>query len=332
MDLYHIPNDDGCYYRMYKFVEYQHEVPSIHYRFIGEWIKKYGYTMDRAVDMCWLMSVTYNEITCIVLDSLIEQGLSIEKIWGEYKDKLDFGSARKYAKNCDWFIPLMREWKDLTQGKPLKWLLSQQKETDRETYKELQKNLRRMKYVGRFAADLFIESVTYLKDYFGLRIKEPPEINWEDGSNLTSGLYNIFYEDKKALMYEKTRTVTEKEKTVLSEYLSKVQNEIGLIYPEQDNEITMFIGKICSFRNLFKAARYGGFHHDRELGVIRNYEKSLPGLKTLYYNCYELRKQIFPERFLGEINGWDGIRKERKKLWVTKGLTGVEYDLRNCEL
>lgn len=332
MDLYHIPNDDGCYYRLYKFVEYQHEVPSIHYRFIGEWIKKYRYTKDRAVDMCWLMSVTYNEITCIVLDRLIEQGLSAERIWAEYKDKLDFGSARKYAKNCDWFIPLMHEWKNLTQGKPLKWLLSQQKETDRETYIELQKTLRRMKYVGRFAADLFIESVTYLKDYFGLKIKEPPEINWEDGSNLTSGLYNIFYEDEKAQRYEKTRTVSEKEKAMLSGYLKKVQTEIGLIYPEQDNEITMFIGKICSFRNLFKAARYGGFHHDRELGVLRWYEEQIPEMNLVFKECYGLRSDIFPERFLGEIGGWEGIRKERKKLWLREGLTGVEIDIRNSKL
>lgn len=324
MDLYHIPNDDGSYYRLYKFVEYQHEVPSIHYRFIGEWIKKYGYSKDRAVDMCWLMSVTYNEITCVVLDNMIRQGMSAEQIWNNYKSVLDFGSARKYAKNCDWFIPLMREWERITQGNPHIWLLRQQKATDTETYKGLQKTLRRMKFVGRFAADLFIESVTYLKEYLGLRIKEPPEINWEDGSNLTSGLYNIFYEDEKARLYEKTRTVSDKEKTVLTKHLKTVQGEIGLIYPEQDNEITMFIGKICSFRNLFKAARYGGFHHDRELGVLREYEKTLPEMKPLYAKCYELRAEIFPRKFLGEFGGWDGIRKERKKLWLNRGLTGVE--------
>lgn len=324
MDLYKIPNDDGCYYRLYKFVEYQHEVPSIHYRFIGEWIKKYKYSKDRAVNMCWLMSVTYNEITCVVLDRLLSQGLKPEKIWEDYKEKLDFGSARKYAKNCDWFVPLMEEWENLVKENPHKWLLRQQKETAEKTYTCLQKTLRRMKYVGRFAADLFIESVTYLKDYFFLKIKEPAEINWEDGSNLTSGLYNIFYEDEKALQYEKTRAVSEKEKNVLSGYLKRVQEEIGLIYPGQDNDITMFIGKICSFRNLFKAARYGGFHHDRELGVLKWYEKQLPEMIDLFKKCYELRREMFPERFLGEICGWDGIRKERKKLWLKKGLTGVE--------
>ena len=36
--------------------------------------------------------------------------------------------------------------------------------------------------------------------------------------------------------------------------------------------------------------------------------------------CFPIDK-----RFLGEYNTWDGIRKERKKLWLQKGLTGVEY-------
>lgn len=105
-DLYHIPHDDGKTYRMRKFVEYQHEVPSIHYRFLGEWIKKYGYDRETAVDLCWLMSVTYNEITCVLLNELKKPP---EYIWSHYKDKLNFGSSRKYAKNWVFFNDKYRE-------------------------------------------------------------------------------------------------------------------------------------------------------------------------------------------------------------------------------
>lgn len=329
MDLYHIPNDDGQIYRLKKFVEYQHEVPSIHYRFIGNWIKKYSYDKDRALNMCWLMSVTYNEITCIILDRLLYgNGYSPEKIWIRYKERLDFGSARKYAKNNDWFVPLMREWDDITQRRPLDWLLRQCGSNGEENYRRLQKVLNMAKFVGRFAADLFIESVSYLQEYFGVKITEPKNINWEDGSNLTAGLFNIFYEDERAKRYEETGKVSTREQAVLSQYIAIVQNEIGTTYPEQNNEITMFIGKICSFRNLFKAARYGGFHHDRELGVLRKYEEALPEMNDLYQNCFDLRKEMFPAKFLGEVGGWNGIRKERKKLWLKYGLTGVEDNSR----
>lgn len=326
MDLYNIPNDDGKSYRLRKFVEYQHEVPSIHYRFIGNWIRKYRYPKDRAINMCWLMSVTYNEITCVILDNLLyEEGIEPRRIWERYKEKLDFGSARKYAKNNDWFIPLMYEWDKMTGKEPLKWLLSQLKYDGENNYRSLQTTLNRQKYCGRFAADLFIESVSYLQKDFGVVIKEPNSINWKDGANLTSGLFNIFYEDEKAAHYEKTRNLSPGEMELLNNYILIVQDEIRKKYPMQNNEITMFIGKICSFRNLFKAARYGGFHHDRELGVLRKYEENMPEISDVLKRCFELRAEMFPKKFLGEVGGrWDGIRKERKKLWLGYGLTGVE--------
>jgi DNA repair photolyase len=37
-----------------------------------------------------------------------------------------------------------------------------------------------------------------------------------------------------------------------------------------------------------------------------------------------MRSHLYHESLLGEKGGWTGIRKERKKLWVEKGLTGVE--------
>lgn len=326
-DLYHIPQDDGKTYRLKKFVEYQHEVPSIHYRFLGEWVKVHSLSPERAADMCWYMSVTYNEITCIILDQLIHnEGMSYEDIWRTYKQALDFGSARKYAKNNDWFVPLMQEWDRATAGDPVSHLRRLQKDTPEETYVSIQKWLRGLKFVGRFASDLFMESICYLQDYLGLSLKEPFKLDWKNCANLTSGIFNIFYEDEKANLYDRNHTLAESDKQYLTEKLRVIQAEIMKRYPEQDADITMFIGKICSFRNLFKNARYGGFHHDRELGVIHAYEDSMPQYYQIYNDCYKLRRRIFPERFLGELHGWTGIRKERKKMWLRTGKTGAEPD------
>lgn len=325
MDLYHIPNDDGTNYRLYKFVEYQHEVPEIHYRFLARWILKNGYGLDRTVNLSWLLSATYNEITSVILDDfLLNKGMPPDFIWERYKDKLDFGSARKYTKNCDWFVPLMKQWEIVTAGKPYKWLKSLEEKNGNETYYNITKTLRKMRFVGRFSADLFIELIVYMRDFLKINIREPAEIDWINGSNLTSGVFNIFYEDEKALEYEKTGNISDEDLESLPQLLLCIQSEISKTYPRQDPDITMFIGKICSFRNLFKAARYGGFHHDRELGVIKTYERIFPEVSNLMSESYEIRREIFPKKFLGEYGGWDGIRKERKKLWLRKGLTGVE--------
>lgn len=163
-----------------------------------------------------------------------------------------------------------------------------------------------------------------MKDDLGLNVKEPATLDWKNCSNLTSGTYNIFYEDEKANEYDRTGVVTDLEKAYLTLKIKQIQKRIAETYPEQNNEISVFVGKICSFRNLFKGARYGGFHHDRQLGVLKNYEAAFPEFDDLWRHCYEIRREIYPHKLLGELNGWDGIRKDRKKLWLTKGLTGVE--------
>lgn len=317
-DLYHIPNDDGKTYRLRKFVEYQHEVPSIHYRFLGEWVKKNCLCKEEALDMCWLMSVTYSELTCILIFELLKKHSTVE-IWTKYKKKLNFGSARKHAKNNDLFVPLMEGWK----GVKLDDCVT---EDPALTYRNFYARVSRLKNVGRFAADLFMEMIVYLAGYLGISAKEPLLIDWKNCANLTSGIYNIFYEDERANEFDRTKKVSKEERLFLTRKLMLIQEEIKKTYPTQDADISMFIGKICSFRNLFKNARYGGFHHDRQLGVLRQYEKDFPEYSVIWGRCYGLRKEIFPHRFLGELNGWSGIRKERKKLWLTTGETGAEID------
>lgn len=322
-DLYNIPNDDGKEYRLKKFVEYQHEVPSIHYRYLGEWIKRKKYEANKAINLSWLLAITYNEITTILVDELLKKK-SFKEIWEENKGQLQFGSAKKYAKNNDQFLGLIKDFSIETGGSPISWLNNCQRGDGQQTYREIQKNLLGIKNCGRFSSDLFLETIIYLKDYLKINVEEPTSIDWKNCANLTSGIFNIFYEDEKANEYDKTKKLSKQDELYLTGKLEEIQKRIIETYPEQDAEISLFIGKICSFRNLFKNARYGGFHHDRQLGVIKFYEKEFPQYDYLWEECYELRKSMFDERFLGELHNWEGIRKERKKLWLKTGKTGAE--------
>jgi len=338
MDLYHIPGDSGGDWRLNKFVEYQHEVPSIHYRIMGEYIKRYVLDRDDATMMCWYMSATYNEVTCSLLNELfdwrsvnpstVKQYCS--QFWSRYKPILEFGSSRKYAKSMDWFPVLMEQFIRKTKKKPFSWLVDVSTKNDptpTEAYANLYSAINSMKFTGRFATDLFMESVLYLQDYFELSFVEPSKLDWKKCSNLTSGLLNIFYEDEAANEFDKSGKLLFLESD-LSKKLRRVQRQISFVYPDQDDDINLFVGKICSFRNLFKSARYGGFHHDRELGWLNNYMKILPEYNKIWNRIFKLRRILFDERFLGELHDWNGIRPERKKLWLREGMTGVEKDAR----
>lgn len=336
MDLYSIPGDTGGTWRLDKFVEYQHEVPSIHYRVLGEYIKKYVHDLDDAVMMCWYMASTYNEVTCVLLQEIFDwKSLTpstvheyCKNFWSENKYVLEFGSARKYAKNMDWFPILMEDFIRLTKKHPYRWLKSITKELKPLTaYRAVFNIISHQPYTGRFSTDLFMESILYIQNYLRLKLKEPSKLDWKHCSNLTSGLLNIFYEDEAANEFDKTGKLAFPEKDLTSMLLT-VQDRISEVYPEQEDDINLFVGKICSFRNLFKSARYGGFHHDRELGWLNAYKQALPRYCYLWNRIFKIRQDLFDERFLGELSDWDGIRPERKKLWIKEGLTGVEKNAR----
>ena len=322
-DLYHIPNDDGKTYRLKKFVEYQHEVPATHYRFVAKYCLDKKLSKDDIVEASFVTALTYSEVTTVFILELLKK-YSYEQIWDVFGSGLNFGSARKHMKLKNRFPICASDWEYLKQNKPFEFVKSLELEDSYRTYNNIQKAIQSIPEIGRFSSDLFLELLVYLKDVLDLNVKQPLSIDWRDGSNLTSGIYNIFYEDEKAENYEKTKTVTQEETLYLSSKLKQIQRAIKDTYPEQDCQITMFLDKVCSFRNLFKNARYGGFHHDRQLGVIKQYQHDFPEYDELWQYCYKIRQDIYPHKLLGELNGWDGIRKERKKLWTTQGLTGVE--------
>lgn len=323
-DLYNIPKDNQIDYRLRKFVEYQHEVPSIHYRFLGEFIIENELSKDDIIWLAWLISVTYNEITCVYLYKLIKDKMNFdyEKYWKQEKERTIFGSAKLWVKRKDLFAPLMNEFNQKTKGRYWDWFISHIAGTPTETYRNIYNDIVSIKQSSRLGADFFLELIVHLKDYLGIEIEEPFTIDWKKCANLTSGILNIFYEDEKANEFDRSGKIYDED--FLYRGLKTIQQEIQKTYPEQNAEVPQFIGKICSFRNLFKGARYAGYHHDRQLEWIRDYQKLYPQHKAIWKECYFIRKTIFPMRFLGEWGGWTGIRKERKKLWLKYGLTGAE--------
>ena len=134
------------------------------------------------------------------------------------------------------------------------------------------------------------------------------------------------YEDELADNFDAKKIKTQELKALrprLESTVDDIKNAIRKKYG-QDKDRSQFVTKLCSFRNLFKGKRYAGYHHDRQLGYLIKYSESLPKFETLWKECFELRKECYPKRFLGEMNGWKGVRNNMNKLWIQKGLTNAE--------
>lgn len=331
MDLYKIPGDTGHPFRLNKFIEYQHFAPAIDPIINTEYALRNNFSPSDCIVLAWYHSVVYCEVTAIWLYNALDfyhmTPKTLKKFWADYKNVMVFGSARKHAKNMNWFVPLMSQFRKNTKGHPYQWLKSLcTDEEPKNRYIQLSKEVSNWKYTGRFSVDLFMEALIAFNKAGMIPISfEAPEYDWKKCSNLTSGLMNIMYLDEEADVFDRTGKILVPEE-LLNKRVKQIQKAVQRAYPNQDTDIVSVMNKICSFRNLFKKSRYGGFHHDRELGNIRFYQSNLPEWEEIWSCILNIRENKFPNRLLGEKNGWDGIRKERKKLWVERGKTGVEQD------
>ena len=319
-----IPNDTGHPWRLRKFVEYAHTVPPIGPATYLAWAKIMKLSPDDCVRLAWYNSTCYCELTAIFLSRTIPKKpntMIVEKFWTEHKERLIFASARMYAKNMDWFVPLMDKFLAATNGEPLRWLRRIATEgSPQERYANVYHELMSWPYMGRFSVELFTDAVVQLgREGLLEHLRfEAESIDWRKGSNLTSGLLNMFYQDELADHYDDTKKLEDRVVQLLDKSLAKVQKETGLTHPNSDTSVSVITPKICSWRNLFKGRRYMGYHQDRQLAQLYAYQKNYPG-DRLWEALFALRKRVLAPKLLGEIGGWTGIRKERMKLWVREG-------------
>lgn len=324
-----IPNDTGTPYRLKKFVEYQHAVPPIHPVTLLAYAKRHKLKEDDIVYLAWLISVTYCEVTAAFLFERLPwneySARDVERFWDTKKSELIFNSARRYAKSMDWFVPLMNSFTALTKRRPAAWLRARTGADPLVNYNRVFEAIKEVQFVGRFAADLFLEMLmwSYRHRLLFIPFAEPEKIDWRADSNITSGLMNVMYYDDAADEFDRSGKVSADLFPVLDEGILNVQTAIRKTYPKQESSLPLVQTKLCSFRNLFKGSRYGGYHHDRQLENILGYRTNFRKEK-LWDELLEIRRAEFIPTLLGELGGWTGIRKERKKLWLTQGLTGVE--------
>jgi hypothetical protein len=67
---------------------------------------------------------------------------------------------------------------------------------------------------------------------------------------------------------------------------------------------------LCDFNSLKKGKYYSGIDID-------HMQEDLLKVPSIYTDlAFEARKKLIPNEYLGELNGWVGVRKEKKKEYV----------------
>lgn len=331
MDLYHIPGDTGGLWRIDKLLDYKHYMPYVDTEFLCGYAKNRGLSWDDLIVLSWYHSLTYSEISAVYLFQLLPwrtiKKSECSKFWDAHKMHLQFSSSRVYVKNMNWFMPLMVQFMKAIKHKPFDWFCSiiTDKENPFQSYKEIHKALSQWRYMGNFSIELFLITLieAFHKGLFPIKL-QGDSLDWRTGANVTSGMFNMLYLDEEALQFERGTPLSSSLIGILDEGLYTLVERVKKRYPEDDSDVREITPKICPYRNLFKKSRYGGFHHDRQLEQIIAFENSPLRDSCIQKEIFQLRKSLYPSIFLGEIGGWNGIRKERKSLFLDTGRIGFE--------
>lgn len=272
------------------------------------WADKHKLNFEQRYELAYFFSITYCVESAIILFEEQRKVFEGVNAWvTKNKASLVFQSDRKYIRMKDSFERCLLQFKKVT---PSKVVLSKVMENGTIILSKAIPFVSSWELFGRFSAFLFLETLVELT---GISI-ENTTIDWKNGNTATSGLLNLYGLDNAATTFDKTnKLIVEKGQMdkMLADILAIIASAGG------DNNVTKVETSLCAYRKFFKGSRYNGYYLDRMLEEIYAMQNDFPEISK---ELISIRALCFDKKYLGEIGGWKGIRKDLKKLYIKEGI------------
>ncbi len=281
---------------------------SFHKRFVVEDdlvgpMKAYFRIASYTEEEIWKFLCLYATCYSIPTSILFMNCGDIRSFCQENKSRLIFQSDRRWMRIGDRFV---RGFGSVHNPQLFKFLHNQ-KVVDIRTSID---RIRECAFFGRFSAYLLLEAFmgAFGKDGFF-----SGEFNFWEGDTATSGLLNVMGRDADADAFDAgvLRVLdADSMKKTLDTILSRLQGAGNC-------SIAFVETSLCAYRKLFKGSRYLGYYTDRCLQELNYTKKAFPGFSRQLSLFTDARLSTLPVKCLGELGGWDGVRKDRKKRFLS---------------
>lgn len=275
---------------------------------LKKWADLHSLTPSQRYELCYFFSITYCVESAIVLFNK-NKGGGLTPLWAnENKHSIIFQSDRKYIRMKNSFQKCIEQFYKLPSFDDFIKMV-----TDNNGKIILSKAIPLVsswELFGRFSAFLFLETLVELT----LIPIENTTIVWKQGNTATSGLLNVYSFDDYANAFDKTKRLfikSEKMDLMLNQLLELIKASGG------DNNVTKVETSLCAYRKFYKGSRYNGYYLDRMLEEIYAMQEKYPSISE---ELIKIRVSCFDKKYLGELGGWRGIRKDMKKLYIREGI------------
>lgn len=294
-------------YRINDFIQFHNEscLADTIVKPFAEYLKLVGFDNQEMLEEAVLLySLTYSVPTTIVLLYKLEEfRKNPEAFWAKYKEKLIFQSDRKYVKMNNSFVGAYLDFKNRKIFDKLRGKATLDLENTVKLIEECYG-------FGRFSAFLFIETYDAI---FNCRFTDN-KLDWQNGSTVTSGMFNVLGQDEMANIWDKTHKIC-----IDTDYFDNIANEL-LKQVKYGKKLAVLETNLCAYRKLFKGTRYIGYYSDRVLEELYKTIANFPELRNELDILFLAREMVIPAKYLGEKHDWHGIRKELKKFYVRNGV------------
>ena len=242
--------------------------------------------------------------------------------WLKHKSKLLFETDRIYVKNNDHLPAMLMSYKAFagdSDGAAFDALLqSSPEESYRYIYKHLDDCLF---YFSRYSLFMYLETIYNLTGFpiwaDGINLKEA--LSTRNGLCFLLGL-DSWVRHKK----DHTENLNDEQYAYLQRELEKLYKELITKFPSIPTTYWNLETSLCAYKKLFFKTRYVGYYIDRQLQELIKMQELAP-LGADWSLLWRFRREHFDPRALGELNGWNGIRKERMDYFMNTGRF-FEYD------
>ena len=263
---------------------------------------KHDMSLQERYDLAYFYSVTYCIPSAVIMLKSRAEILQNPEQWAERnKERLIFQSDRRYAKLNNRFQKILVDY--AANIKDAEAYIDATVKGNTIIIKKALNISMSWYYFERFCAFLFIETLCLLMGYSAVNMP----IQWKDGDTATSGLMNLFGFDKSADYFDKHDRLPSNNRLIQA--IRKAGGETNVTEVETS---------LCAYRKFYKGSRYNGYYLDRQLEELRYYEQQ-PGTGIIVKELYQLRKKLFPHKYLGELHNWNGVRRECKTLYKRTG-------------
>lgn len=281
--------------------------------------EKLNLNIEEKFWLAWLYSACYSAPTAFFM---LKNLPSSEKIssaemknwWRKNKNNLLFESDRRYVKNRNEFPRMFESYREYTKGGQLKTFLHLQQSDEQKTYDKIFYDVKeKLYYFSRYSVFTYLEAIYNLTKF----PMQATGLNLREARTSRNGLCYALKKDDWVRISGKSACLSAKQFKYLQRQLEKLYAELISEYPHVPTTYWNLETSLCAWYKFFRAKRYFGYYIDRQMEEIIKMEKMNP--RADFQLLWDFRREHFDAKFLGEVQGWRGIRKNLLNYFLETG-------------